>query len=82
MPSETPLSEGAFYFFVRVRSPLSPMTLTERLIREHKVAVIPGSAFGDTAPCSIRVSYGALDADTVAEGLDRLVGGLRALERG
>jgi hypothetical protein len=25
------------------------------------------------------VSYGALDADTVAEGLDRLVGGLRAL---
>jgi aspartate/methionine/tyrosine aminotransferase len=79
MPSVTPLSEGAFYFFVRVRSPLSPMALTERLIREHRVAVIPGSAFGDTGACSIRVSYGALDASLVAEGLDRLVGGLLSL---
>jgi aspartate/methionine/tyrosine aminotransferase len=82
MPSTAPLSEGAFYFFVQVRTPLSPMALTERLIREHRVAVIPGSAFGDTGACSIRVSYGALDAHLVAEGLDRLVGGLRALEHG
>jgi aspartate/methionine/tyrosine aminotransferase len=82
MPSSAPLSGGAFYFFVRVRTPLSPMALTERLIREHRVAVIPGSAFGDTGACSIRVSYGALDANLVAEGLDRLVGGLVTLERG
>lgn len=79
MPCEAPLSEGAFYFFVRVHTALSPMVLTERLIREHRVAVIPGSAFGDTAPCSIRVSYGALDAATVAEGLGRLVEGLKRL---
>lgn len=79
MPCEAPLSDGAFYFFVRVRTTLSPMALTERLIREHRVAVIPGSAFGHTDSCSIRVSYGALDADTVAAGLDRLVAGLRAL---
>jgi aspartate/methionine/tyrosine aminotransferase len=82
MPSAAPLSEGAFYFFVRVRTRLSPMALTERLIREHRVAVIPGSAFGDFGSCSIRVSYGALDANLVAEGLDRLVGGLGALEHG
>jgi aspartate/methionine/tyrosine aminotransferase len=79
LPCEAPLSDGAFYFFLRVKTPLSPMALTERLIREHRVAVIPGSAFGHTGPCSIRVSYGALDADTVAEGIGRLVQGLRVL---
>ena len=79
VPCEAPLSDGAFYFFLRVRTPLSPMALTERLIREHRVAVIPGSAFGHTGPCSIRVSYGALDAGTVAEGIGRLVDGLRVL---
>jgi aspartate/methionine/tyrosine aminotransferase len=79
MPCEAPLSDGAFYFFVRVRTPLSPMVLTERLIREHRVAVIPGSAFGHTGTCAIRVSYGALDAGTIAAGLERLVVGIRAL---
>ena len=79
LPCEAPLSDGAFYFLLRVKTPLSPMALTERLIREHRVAVIPGSAFGHTGPCSIRVSYGALDADTVAEGIGRLVQGLRVL---
>ena len=55
------------------------MTLTERLIKEHRVATIPGSAFADPSPCSVRISYGALDSDSVIEGLGRLVGGLRAL---
>ena len=55
---------GAFYFFVRVFAPLSsPLDLTERLIREHRVAVVPGIAFGGDE-CSIRVSYGALDPST------------------
>ena len=47
--------------------------------REHKVATIPGSAFADSAPCSIRISYGALEPQVVAEGVGRLVRGLRAL---
>ena len=55
------------------------MTLAERLIREHRVATIPGSAFADPSPCSVRISYGALDADTVIEGLRRLVTGLKVL---
>ncbi len=40
--------------------PYQSLDLTERLIREHRVAVVPGSAFGGDE-CSIRVSYGALD---------------------
>ena len=79
VPCEVPAVEGAFYFLVRVRSSLEPMALVERLIREHRVATIPGSAFADPAPCSIRVSYGALGADTVTEGIDRLIEGLRRL---
>jgi aspartate/methionine/tyrosine aminotransferase len=78
LPLDIAEPEGAFYFFMRVRSTMDPMTLTERLVREHKVAVMPGSAFGASG-CAIRVSYGALAADTVAEGLGRLVTGLRAI---
>lgn len=70
---------GAFYYFLKVRTPLDAMTFTERLIREHRVAVTPGSAFGDRDTCSVRVSYGALDAKTMAEGLGRLVTGIAAL---
>ncbi len=70
---------GAFYFYLGVRTDLDAMTLTERLIREHRVAVTPGSAFGDRGRCSVRVSYGALDGGTVAEGVGRLVAGLTAL---
>jgi aspartate/methionine/tyrosine aminotransferase len=55
------------------------MAFAERLIREHRVAVVPGSAFGALGGCTVRVSYGALDEATIAEGLSRLVTGIRAL---
>jgi aspartate/methionine/tyrosine aminotransferase len=77
VPCDVPPAAGAFYYLVRVHSTLDPLTLTERLIRRHQVAVIPGSAFGDTAGCSIRISYGALRPESVAEGAGRLVRGLR-----
>ena len=74
-----PPADGAFYCFVRVNADLDPMKTTERLIREHRVAVIPGTAFGMTEGCYFRVAYGALQKATVAEGIGRLVGGLRSL---
>ena len=79
VPCDVPPADGAFYYLIRAHTRLDSMTLAERLIREHRVAAIPGSAFADSAPCSIRISYGALDAATVAEGIGRLVNGLRAL---
>jgi aspartate/methionine/tyrosine aminotransferase len=72
---------GAFYHFVRPRTSMSSMQLAERLVREHKVAVVPGEAFGITDRCSVRVSFGALDEATVDEGLGRLTTGLKALCR-
>jgi aspartate/methionine/tyrosine aminotransferase len=74
-----PAADGAFYALLKVQTALDPMILAERLIREHRVAVIPGPAFGMTDGCSFRVAYGALQKATVAEGIGRLVTGLRAI---
>jgi len=74
-----PPADGAFYCFIRVNAEADPMQIAERLIREHRVAVIPGTAFGVTDGCYFRVAYGALQKETVAEGIGRLVAGLRAL---
>jgi aspartate/methionine/tyrosine aminotransferase len=74
-----PAAEGAFYCLLRVDTDLDPMQIAERLIRDHKVAVIPGTAFGMTDGCYFRVAYGALQKETVAEGVGRLVSGLRAI---
>jgi len=77
--ASVPTADGAFYALLRVRTDMKPLPLAERLIREHRVAVIPGDAFGMTDGCYFRVAYGALQKATVAEGIGRLVAGLRAI---
>jgi len=84
--AEAPSADGALYCLVRVRTPLDAMTLAERLVREHKVATVPGTAFGLPARGSLggggthlRISYGALAAETVDEGMARLVGGIKRI---
>lgn len=72
-----PPANGAFYFLIKVASPLEPMALVEQLIKRHGVAVIPGTTFGVHDGCSLRIAYGALDKEGVAEGLRRLVDGLK-----
>ena len=39
---EAPDARGAFYVLLRVNTAIDPYVLAERLIREHKVATIPG----------------------------------------
>lgn len=77
-----PLTDGAFYFFLRIDSPLAPLALVERLVKEHQVAAIPGTAFGIAKGCSLRVAFGALETKTAAEGIGRLVRGLKSIVRG
>jgi aspartate/methionine/tyrosine aminotransferase len=74
-----PKAEGAFYVLLRVHTEMDPMQLAQRLIEEHKVAVIPGTTFGVRGQCLLRVAYGALRKDTAAEGIGRLVQGLREI---
>ena len=77
--ADVPRADGAFYYLLKADTPLDSMTACERLIREHKVAVTPGSAFGLTSGCYLRVSFGALEEATADAGLRRLADGLRAL---
>ena len=67
-----PPALGAFYFLIRVDTPLGAMNVVERLVREFGVAVIPGTTFGLDQGCYLRVAYGALERDTIAAGVGRL----------
>jgi aminotransferase len=50
--------EGAFYVFPSIKSTgLTSDEFCERLLKEKGVAVIPGTAFGDSGEGYIRVSY-------------------------
>ena len=63
---------GAFYIFPNIRK--FGMTSDEfalRLLREQKVAVVPGTAFGDCGEGFLRVSY-AYSIDALKEALDRI----------
>ncbi len=77
-----PPSRGAFYVFVKVRTGIPALRLAERLVREHKVAVIPGETFGAGKGCYLRIGYGSLGGKAAAEGIDRLVNGLASILRG
>ena len=72
-------SDGAFYAFPRLVTNQTDMDIVKRLIREFRIAVIPGSAFGMQEGCYLRISYGALDQSTVEEGMQRLINGLNAI---
>jgi aspartate/methionine/tyrosine aminotransferase len=74
-----PASRGAFYFLAKVRTSKDDLRLAKRLVREHRVAVIPGGTFGITNGCFFRIAYGSLEPATAAEGIDRLIGGLREI---
>ena len=72
-----PQPKGAFYVFPDISSfGLSDEELCTRLIREGKVATVPGSCFG--CPGHIRISYCCSD-DALATGLDRLEAFLKTL---
>jgi len=77
-----PPAQGAFYLFPKVRTEMRAITLSERLVREHRVAVIPGETFGVTEGCHLRIAYGSLREETAVEGIDRLVKGLRSILSG
>ncbi len=64
--------EGAFYIMADV-SPggIGSREFAFRLLREHEVAVAPGTAFGEAAPAAVRISLASADAD-LREGLGRL----------
>lgn len=70
---------GAFYFFLKIDTQIDTMELVEKLIREYKVAVLPGTTFGMENGCYLRIAFGALDSETCVAGISRLVTGLTTI---
>ncbi len=68
-------ADGAFYAFVRVENVLkddgikTDLDFAEYLLREAKIAVVPGSAFGTAG--YVRISF-ALHFETLVQALERL----------
>jgi aminotransferase len=65
--------EGAFYAFVRLPPHLAAdsMAAAERLLEDHRVVAVPGTAFGASAEGWLRISWVA-DEATLAEGMARM----------
>jgi aspartate/methionine/tyrosine aminotransferase len=74
-----PQSDGAFYFLLKVRTNIPDLELVEQLIKDYRVAVLPGNTFGMKDGCYLRIGYGALSTETAREGIERLVIGLTSL---
>ncbi len=63
---------GAFYCFPRItRTGLSSEDFAEQLIHQQKVAVVPGTAFGDCGEGHVRCCY-AVAKDDIQEALRRI----------
>lgn len=64
--------QGAFYAFPSIKSTgLSSMDFSQQLLKEQKVAVVPGNAFGSSGEGYIRISY-ASNINTLKEALNRI----------
>ncbi len=63
---------GAFYCFPNIkRFGMTSEEFANRFLKEEKVAVVPGTAFGASGEGFLRVSY-AYSLDSLREALDRL----------
>jgi aminotransferase len=64
--------KGAFYAFPSIEvSGLSSEEFSERLLYEEKVAVVPGTAFGECGEGFVRCSY-ATSMEGIEEALRRI----------
>lgn len=76
---ETQVTGGAFYLLLNVDTDADDLMLVQKLITDFKVAAIPGSAFGLTNGCHLRIAYAMLDEAAAEAGITRLIDGLQSL---
>ncbi len=75
---EVQATTGAFYLLLKIQTQLTDLELAERLIKEFKVATIPGCAFGIRQGCYLRISFGMLNRKESFEAINRLMAGLKS----
>jgi len=68
--------KGAYYLFPRIRTRKSSWEVAKRLVEEHRVQTIPGTAFGRDWPCHIRLSFGNVSQEDAREAIRRIKDGL------
>jgi aspartate/methionine/tyrosine aminotransferase len=74
-----PVPDGSFYVFPDIRGTgMTAQQFTDRLIEDHSVGVVAGTAFGDRGEGHVRITYAVPD-DVLEEGLERI---RQAVERG
>ena len=72
---------GAFYVFPSIRKfGLSSEEFAEKLLKEEKVAVVPGNAFGTSGEGFIRISY-AYSLDNLKKAMERMERFIKSLEK-
>ena len=71
--------DGAIYFYLKVNSDVKPIELVQKLVREFKVAVIPGTAFGSNNGCYLRLGFGAVTGDRFKDAIDRFKRGIDSI---
>lgn len=66
------IPKGAFYIFPSIKSfNMSSEEFCHRLLHEEKVAIVPGSAFGEGGEGYVRISY-CYNESELKEALDRM----------
>lgn len=73
------LTQGAFYFLLKLHTKKNDLAVAKSLIEDYKIALIPGSAFGLEDGCYLRLSYGMLDPTLADEAMQRLIQGISRL---
>ncbi len=64
--------QGAFYIFPSLPPNTDGTTVATRMLEETGVCVVPGDAFGDTCPNSLRISYSA-SMDDIERAFERII---------
>jgi aspartate/methionine/tyrosine aminotransferase len=78
-----PKTQGAFYVLMKMpglKGEQDPLAFNRAMAQKHKVVSIPGFAFGLTNTQEAnyqRLSYGALQAASVSEGVERYVAAVK-----
>ena len=63
---------GAFYIFPSIKKfGMTSEEFANRLLEDQKLAVVPGTAFGESGEGFVRISY-AYSLDSLKEGLRRI----------
>ena len=71
--------QGAFYVFPSIkRFGMSSEEFATRLLEEQKIAIVPGTAFGECGEGYVRVSY-AYSMERLKEALSRIEKFVRSL---